>query len=237
MVELASSVPLLVVRANQLDEKRSLLGVQNGAIDLSDGSLKAPTQRDYITMLASIVYDPAAACPVFGKFLDRIMGGDAELIAYLQRVIGYSLSGYTSEQCLFFLYGAGANGKSTLLNLLRDLLGPSYCKYTPTETITVRPGKTGATPELARLPGARTVMTNEIEDNSWLAESLIKQMTGGDPLTARNLYQDYFEFVPQFKLFIAGNHKPIIRGDDIGIWRRIHLIPFLVTIPQEERDS
>ena len=164
------------------------------------------------------------------------MADDPELVSYLQRVLGYAISGYTDEQVLFFLYGTGANGKSTLLNVLRHLLGPAHCFNLPAETIAARQQRGGATPELARLPGARVVLTNEIEDGSFLAESLVKQMTGGDAMIARNLYQPPFEFTPQFKLFMAANHMPVVRGTDYGIWRRIHLVPFAVTIRPDERD-
>jgi putative DNA primase/helicase len=236
MLELAASQPELVLHASDLDSHRGLLGVENGTLDLASGKLRPAAPDDYITMLAPVAYDPAAQCPEFMRFLSTIMGGSQALVDFLQRVLGYAMSGYTPEQCLFFCFGTGANGKSTLLNAFRDLLGHQYYMVMPSDALMVRPGKSGATPELARLPGARVVVTNEVEDGTHLAESLVKLMTGGDRIAARHLYQSFFEFVPQFKLFIVGNHKPVVRGDDYGIWRRIHLVPFLVTIPPEERD-
>jgi putative DNA primase/helicase len=164
------------------------------------------------------------------------MGGDQQLVDYVQRLMGYMLTGDTREQRLFFLYGTGANGKSTFLNVCKALLGSQLCRQTPSETIMARQNRSGATPELACLHGARAVMTTEVDEGSLLSESLVKQMTGGDPLPARHLYGKPFEFVPWFKLMVAGNHKPHIRGSDEGIWRRIDLIPFEVTIPPEQRD-
>jgi putative DNA primase/helicase len=236
MLELAKSQQELVLRATELDCHRGLLGVENGTLDLSSGKLRKAAPNDYITMLAPVPFDPVAECPGFLKFLDTIMSGSQPLIDFLQRAVGYAVSGYTDEQCLFFCFGTGANGKSTLLGVLRDLLGHRYYMVMPSDALMVRPGKSGATPELARLPGARVVVTNEVEDGTHLAESLVKLMTGGDRIAARHLYQSYFEFVPQFKLFIVGNHKPVVRGDDYGIWRRIHLVPFLMTIAAEDRD-
>jgi putative DNA primase/helicase len=236
IVELAASDPDLVVRADELDSHRGLLGVQNGTLELGSCKLRPASPDDYITRLAPVTYEATAQCPEFLRFLDRIMGGSQPLVDFLQRLLGYALSGYTDEQHLYFCFGTGANGKSTLLNVLQDLLGPGHYMVMPSEALMVRPGKSGATPELARLPGARVVVTNEVEDGTHLAESLVKLMTGGDRIAARHLYQAYFEFVPQFKLFVVGNHKPVVRGDDIGIWRRILLIPFLVRIPQDEQD-
>ena len=236
MVELASSEGDLVVHASELDRHRGLLGVQNGTLNLSTGKLQPASSDDYITMLAPVSFDAQADCPTFRQFLLQIMDGNQELVDYLQRMFGYALSGYTSEQYLYFFYGTGANGKSTLLAVFRDLLGHRYYLTLPSEAIMVRPGKSGATAELARLPGARVVVTNEIEDGTWLAESLVKLLTGGDRIAARHLYQEIFEFEPQFKLVIAGNHKPVVRNDDYGIWRRIQLVPFEVTIPTDQRD-
>ena len=236
MLKLAKTIPELVVPAAELDADPWVLGVENGTLDLRRGTLRPAAREDYITKLAPVAFNPEAQCPLFLKFLDEVMGSDQELVEYLQRVFGYMLTGDTSAQCLFFLYGTGANGKSTLLNIGKALLGSGLCRQTPSEMIMARPNKSGATPELASLVGARAVMTTEVEDRSLLAESLIKQMTGGDPIPARHLYGNPFEYVPSFKLLIAGNHKPVILGDDLGIWRRIHLIPFTVTIDAASRD-
>jgi putative DNA primase/helicase len=152
MVELASSEGDLVVHATELDRHRGLLGVQNGTLNLSTGKLQPASPDDYITMLAPVAFDAEADCPIFRQFMLHIMGRNQELVDYLQRLFGYALSGYTSEQYLYFFYGTGANGKSTLLAVLRDLLGHRHYLTLPSEAIMVRPGKSGATPELARLP-------------------------------------------------------------------------------------
>lgn len=237
MLELARTIPRLMVRVNRLDANPWLLAVRNGTVDLRSGKLRASRREDYITMVASVDYDRQAKCPRFDRFVNEIMGGDKALIDYLRRVFGYSLTGLTTEQCLFFFYGKGANGKSTLLSVCQKLLGKAYAKLTPVETIMNTYGQNRQSNDLARLTGARIVISNEVENGSSLAESQIKQMTGGDTVTARFLYGEYFEFQPRFKLFIAGNHKPVIRGDDDGIWRRINLIPFTFTVPERERDS
>ena len=160
--------------------------------------------------------------------------GTADLIAYLQRLVGYTLTGLTGEQMMAIPYGSGANGKSTLLETIAGLLG-DYAQQTPSETLVATKNR-GIPNDLARLRGARFVSAVETGEGNRLAESLVKQMTGGDRIAARFLYQEVFEFTPAFKLFLATNHKPVIRGTDAAIWRRIHLIPFDVTIPEAERD-
>ena len=236
MMSLAESISGLIAHASSLDLKPHLLCVQNGVIDLNTGKLGQANPHDLITQRSPIVFDAKAKCPEFLAFVKRIMGREKDLIDYLQRAFGYVLTGYTTEQCLFFLYGSGANGKSTLLNVLAELLGTDYSKQTPSETLMVKFNGRNATNDLARLQGCRAVVANEVEGGAHLAESMIKQLTGGDPISARYLYSEFFEFKPVFKLLIAGNHKPVIRGDDHGIWRRIQLVPFEVTIPEAARD-
>ena len=235
-LELAQSIPELVLKNSELDGHDMLLGVGNGVVNLKTGKLQAAKPEDHITRHSPVIFNAAATCPLFLKFLDQITGACKPLITYLQRVIGYCLTGNAAEQCLFFLYGYGANGKSTFLTVVTDLLGSDLARQTPSETLMARKNS-GASNDIARLLGVRVVIANEIEDGSLLAESLVKQMTGGDVMTARFLYGEFIEFVPKFKLFIAGNHKPTIRGRDQGIWRRIHLIPFEVTIAPGQRDK
>lgn len=237
MLDLAKSDKRLVVSTSRLDSQRDLLGLQNGTLHLQSGELCSPERANYITRSVQLEFDSQARCPTFLAFLHRIMGGSADLVAYLQRVVGYAISGRTDEQVLFFLYGSGANGKTTFVNVLRDLLGPALTKSMPTSAIAARQQGSGPTPEIARLVGARLVVTSEVEEGSFLDESLVKLLTGGDPVPARELYGAPFEFFPQFKLFVVGNHKPVIRQTDYGIWRRIHMIPFLVRIPVGERDA
>src|SRR5260370_1358713 len=180
---------------------------------------------------------PDQSCPIatWIKFLDRVCGGDAELTAFLQRVAGYALTGATSEPALFFMYGTGANGKSTFRNALTATLG-DYHKTSPIETFTASAADRHPT-DLAGLRGARLVTSVETEEGRRWAESKIKSLTGGDRIAARFMRQDFFEFTPIFKLVVAGNHKPGLRSVDEAIRRRFHLVPFTVTIPVEERDE
>lgn len=164
----------------------------------------------------------------------QIFNNDFDLIHFIQKAMGYALSGDVSEQCLFILWGTGANGKSTFLNVLQYLFGDYACN-TMIETFTKKNSEQSN--DLARLKGARLVTTSEIEQGKPMSESLIKTVTGEDDITARFLYGEYFSFKPTFKIFMATNHKPKIRGADNGIWRRIKMIPFTVTIPAEQRDK
>ena len=173
--------------------------------------------------------------PVWNQFLDRITGGNADLILFLRRMAGYSLTGSTQEHALFFLYGTGANGKSTFLNAITAAAGDYHCT-TPIETFTASNHDRHPT-ELAGLRGARLVTATETEEGRRWAESRIKALTGGDRIAARFMRQDFFEFTPAFKRVIAGNHKPGLRSVDEAIRRRFNLVPFTVTIPPEERDD
>lgn len=235
MIELAKSIPEIVVPLSQLDSDDLLLGVANGVVDLRSGKLRQANPNDLITRHSPVVFDKAAKAPTFMTFLDTVTRGNQPLARYLQQIAGYCLSGLISEQCIFFFYGGGANGKSTFLNVLKQLLGADLAAQTPTETLMLK--RSQATNDLARLRDIRLVLANEIEDGTTLAESLVKQITGGDAVTARFHYQEYFEYQPKFKLMMAGNHKPIIRGRDNGIWRRIRLIPFEANIPPSQRDK
>ena len=246
MVDLAQSDQSVVVRSGDLDRDDLLLNVKNGVINLRTGRLREHRTTDLMTRIAPVEFDPAAKCPTWWRFLNRVIRSehrgrhrqsvDRNLVEYLRRMVGSCLTGATSDQVLFFLYGHGANGKSTFLNVIRELLGQDYAKQASYETITHKRFGRQSTNDLARLQGARAVLSTEIEDGSQLDESLVKQMTGGEAITARFLYTENFEFTPKFKLLIAGNHKPVIRGDDDGIWRRMQLIPFTATIPEGERD-
>ncbi|OSZ74611.1 phage/plasmid primase, P4 family [Hydrogenophaga sp. IBVHS1] len=234
-LKLARSLPELVVDVDQLDSHDMFLGVANGVIDLRTGKLQEAQRDQLITRHSLVVFDAKATCPQFLAFLDQVTGGDKTLMHYLQRVVGYALTGLTEEQCLFFLYGGGANGKSVFLNVVKEVLGSDLACQTPSETLMVK--KSGGTNDIARLQNVRAVIANEVEDGNLLAEALVKQMTGGERLSARFHYQEFFEYMPKFKLFVAGNHKPVIRGRDDGIWRRVRLIPFTVTIPKAQQDA
>ncbi|MBN1975953.1 MAG: DNA primase [Anaerolineae bacterium] len=234
MAAMAQSELAVVVRPGDFDRDRWRLTVNNGTLDLRTGELLPHRRDDLITRLAPVDFDPDAQAPTWAAFLDRVLAGNQELIDFLCRAVGYSLTGSTREQCLFILYGTGANGKSTFTEAVRGLLG-DYAQQTPVDTLMIKRGQTIPN-DIARLKGARLVTASEAEEGQRLAESLVKQMTGGDPLAARFLHAEWFEFVPEFKAWLATNHKPAIYGTDNAIWRRIRLIPFTVTIPPEDQD-
>lgn len=231
-LSLAESIDGVPVLHDDLDADPFLLNVLNGTVDLRTGELRSHDRGDLISKLAPVAYDPAARAPRFEAFLNRILP-DAELRAFVLALLGYSLTGETGEQILAMLYGSGANGKTTLLELIRDLLG-DYGQQAPAETFLER--RDTIPNDVARLRGARFVAATETGEGRRLNEVLVKRMTGGDTMTARFLRAEFFEFRPRFKVWLATNHKPEIRGTDEAIWRRIRLVPFAVTIPEEERD-
>jgi len=235
MVRIASSDGAVVVSHTQLDADPWLLNCTNGTIDLRTGELRAHDRDDLITKLAPVAYDASAQCPTWEAFLARCMGGDATLITYLGRIIGYALTGSTREHILVFFYGAGANGKSTFLTTVQRIMG-DYASGAARGLLFGSRGDRHPT-ELASLHGKRFVVAPEIEAASSFDEALVKDLTGGDVVTARRMREDFWSFVPTHKLFIAGNHRPTVRGDDLGIWRRLRLVPFTVTIPANERDA
>jgi putative DNA primase/helicase len=235
MIRLATSESPFPVTPDQLDANPLLLNVENGTLDLWTGELRRHRRADLITKIAPVVYDPNAACPTLEAFLDRIMPGDPDRIRYVQKIFGYALTGDAREQCFFIFHGTGANGKTTLTTAVTKAVG-GYAQHTPTDTLLVKRADTIPN-DVARLHGARLVTAAEAECNRQLAEALVKQLTGGDKIAARFLHGEFFEFVPTFKLFLAVNHKPVIRGTDHAIWRRVRLIPFDVTIPDSEQDK
>lgn len=224
----------LPVMPDQLDADLWLLNLENGTLDLRTLELRPHSADDLVTKLAGTHYDPDALCPTWEATLDRVFGKQERLIDYFRRACGYSLTAETGEHCLFFMIGSGANGKSTVLGALLELMG-DYAAQTGADTFLSK--RSDQIPnDLARLKGARLVSAIEADQGRRLAEGLVKQLTGGDKIAARFLHAEWFEFRPAFKLFFASNHKPVIRGTDLGIWRRIRLIPFEVTIPAEEQD-
>ena len=233
MLASAQAIEGIPIQPEDMDRDVWLLNVLNGTIDLRIGTLRPHAREDYITRCLDVDYDPKAVCPVWERFVYEAFGGNAETIAFVQRAIGYSLTGRIIEHVLIVLYGLGSNGKTTLIDALHYLLGPSYAKHTPTDLLLARRGEHHPT-ELATLHGARLVTAAETGEGRRLAESLVKQLTGGDPVTARRMREDFWQYRPEFKLWLATNHKPQIRGTDHAIWRRIRLIPFDVTFHAPE---
>lgn len=209
------------------------LNTPAGIVDLQSGLLGSHDRPAYMTKITSA--SPQGDCPVWLEFLDTVTGGDVELQRYLQRMAGYCLTGVTTEHALFFLYGTGANGKSVFANTLTAITG-DYATVAAMDMFMASHGDRHPT-DMAGLRGARVVSAIETEQGSRWAESKLKALTGGDKITARFMRQDFFEFMPQFKLLVVGNHKPSIRNVDEAMRRRLHMIPFTVTIPAHKRDK
>lgn len=232
--EVEHHIPVLPA---QMDKYRMALNTPSGIINLKNGEVRAHNPEYYFTKITSVDCSQTAECPRWLAFLDDIFAGDKELIRYIQKAVGYTLTGSTAEQCAFFLYGTGRNGKSTFIDVIRDVFGDYAANIQP-ETIMVRNSQSSAiNSDIARLKGARLVTSVEPNEGVRINEGLLKQLTGDDTVTARKLYSEEFEFKPEFKLWMATNHKPIIRGTDTGIWRRIHMIPFNVQIPEDKVDK
>jgi putative DNA primase/helicase len=231
MLELAKSeVP---VSPDELDADPWLLNAPNGTIDLRSGELRPHRREDLLTKMSGAEYDPDAPAPSWAAFLERVLPGE-ELRGFVRRASGYSATGDTSEQCMFINHGPGANGKSTFQEALAAALG-DYAMRTPTETLLAK--RAGGVPnDVARLKGARFVAASETEEGRRLAESLVKDLTGQDTISARFMRAEWFDFKPTHKLWLSTNHKPEIRGTDVAIWRRIRLIPWAVTIPPAKQD-
>jgi putative DNA primase/helicase len=237
MCSLVETLPRVAITTEDLDSDLWLLNVENGTIDLRTGTLHEHRREDLITKIAGCAYDPDATAPTFDRFLITTFEGDAELIAFLRRFVGYCLTGSVKEQVLAFFYGEGANGKSTLIALMTDLLGGvrGYAAPAAPGLLVARHGESHPT-ELADLRGRRLVSCVEIGDGKRFNEERVKALTGGDNVKARMMREDFFDFTPSHKLVIAANHKPTVRGADLGIWRRFLLVPFLVTFTDAQKD-
>ncbi|MDE7195337.1 MAG: DNA primase, partial [Oscillospiraceae bacterium] len=226
----------LPIMPHVLDSHPFAFNTRSGIVSLKNGKILPHERKYFITKIAGTEIADTAGCPVWERFLNDIFGGDADLIRYIQKAVGYSLTGSISEQCMFILLGDGHNGKSTFLEAIRGILG-DYCSNMQAETIMMKSFGGGINSDIARLNKARMVTSSEPNEGVRLNEGLIKQITGGDAVTARKLFENEFEFRPEFKLWLAANHKPIVRGTDTGIWRRLHVIPFNVRIPPEKADK
>lgn len=224
----------VAIRHDDLDADHWALNVQNGIVDLRTDDLRPHEREARATKIAGTALGSRSECPTWMAFIARIMGNDPEMVAFLQRVVGYCLTGSTREQCVFILYGNGSNGKSTFLDTLRAIMG-DYAVHARAETF-VRDTRGGIPNDIAALRGARLVTASEPEQGEQLDEGLVKEMTGDAAMTARFMRSEFFTFQPTFKVLLATNHRPVIRGTDHGIWRRIRLIPFTETIAEHEKD-
>ena len=229
---IARSDPKHAATIEEWDAEIWLLNTVDGVVNLKTGALRAHDSQDRMTKITTA--SPRGACPLWRAFLAQVTGGDEDLQAYLQRVVGYCLTGSTQEHAMFFLYGTGSNGKSVFVNTLVTLLG-DYAANAPMETFMDNRNDRHPT-DLAGLRGARVVTATETEQGRRWNESRIKEITGGDRITARFMHKDNFTYSPTYKLVMSGNHKPAIRNVDEAMRRRMHLIPFEVTIPRDKRD-
>lgn len=233
IISLAANMEQVRIRADRFDSDPFLFNCMNGTVDLRIGELRDHDRNDHVTRLAPVEYIKDAPAPEWGEFLGRILP-DEELRAFVQRAVGYSMTGDTSEQCMFINHGAtGSNGKSTFMEAIHAALG-DYAMHTPVDTLMVKRG--GIPNDVARLKGQRFVTASESEEGQRLAESKVKEMTGQDTIAARFMRGEWFDFKPTHKLWLSTNHKPKIRGTEDAIWRRIRLIPFDVTVPKPEQD-
>lgn len=234
-IALATSEPGIPILPDAFDRDPMLLNVRNGTIDLTTGELRPHSPNDLISKVAPMTFDPDATCPRWNAFLLEIFEGDQERIRYVQKALGYTLTGRTIERAVFFLWGVGKNGKSTLLTVIAHLMG-DYHQKTPTETIMAKRHDGGIPNDIAALKGARFVTASETEENRRLNVAKVKDMSGNEELTARFLHGEFFKFRPQFKLWLSTNHKPIIPGNDRAMFDRCKLIPFTYRVPDDQID-
>ncbi|WP_313048288.1 phage/plasmid primase, P4 family [Atlantibacter subterraneus] len=234
MIELLK--PKVEIRTAELDADPMLIRVKNGVIDLRTQRYRENRRKDLITSVCPVDYDPLAVCPTWERFISEITCGDTELAAFLKRLVGYMLTGQTDEQLLFFFYGHGSNGKSTFIQIIQALLG-SYATQINSDVLMANRSVGGPNASLAKLPGKRLVVANELPEGGRFDDMLLKSMTGGDTLVARQVYGKHeIEFTAQFSLVIIGNHKPVIHDMSHGMWRRMCLVPFAAQFSAEQAD-
>lgn len=231
MLEMAGIQEGIAIAPDDLDRDPWTLVVRNGTLDLKTGLLRDSLPSDLNTRCANVAYDPGATCPLWLQHMEFVTKGDKSLAWYIQRAIGYTLTGLTGEQKLFFLWGNGNNGKSTFVDVVSNMLGD----YATQADAGLLAGGSEHPTQLAGLRGARLVVADETEKGRKLREQRVKSITGGKKIKARFMRQDYFEFTPRFKLWITGNHKPEIEGADDGIWRRLKLVPFIAKFTPDNR--
>ena len=217
------------------DSDAWLFGVSNGVVDLTTGKLRDGRPEDRITLHSDVAFEPEAQCPRWAQFLDEVFEGDADLIDFIQRAVGYSLTGDTREEVIFLLYGWGQNGKSVFQSMVRSVAG-SYAYNAPFSTFELT-RQAGIPNDVAALAGRRIVTSSETNEGTRFNEARLKALTGGDPVTPRFLHAEYFSFVPVAKIWLSANHRPIVKDDSIGFWRRVRLIPFTKVFKDDEIDK
>lgn len=236
MVKIAGELPGLTMRMSMLDADPWILNCKNGTLNLKTAEFFPHRREDMLTKICGASYQEGAACPVWLRFLDTIMGGDQELVDYLQMVVGYALCGINTEQCMWIFHGSGSNGKSTFMDTIMDMFG-DYARRAASSTFMEKHNGSSSIPnDLAMLAGVRLTLASEPKKGGSLDEDVVKQSTGDARITARFLGREFFEFEPQFTLIMQTNNRPTIKGNDHGIWRRIRLVPFEVTIPDDAKD-
>lgn len=231
---LAATEPGVPVTIAEFDADPWALNTNSGVLDLRTGRLADADRRQLVTKLAPVAVDDTATCPTWEWFVDWAMCSDADLVAFTQRAVGYSLTGKVDEQCLFFCHGHGDNGKSTFLNVLERLLGEYAAAAEPDLLLATTHERHPA--GMADLLGRRLVVVQEIDEGRRLAEAIVKQLTGGDTIKARRMRENFFDFRPTHKLWMAANHRPQVRGTDHAIWRRIRMIPFAAQVAEHDKD-
>lgn len=231
LVNIARSIYPIATAGDSWDKDNWVIGCLNGVVDMHTGELRPGRPDDLITLSTKINYNPQAQAPRFIQFLKEVFDNDSELIEFVQRAVGYSLTGEIVEHVMFLCWGKGANGKSTLLNAIRAAIG-EYSANTPFSTFELN--QSSQTNDIAALEGRRFVTASETSEAKRLNEARVKAISGGDPVTARYLFGEYFTYQPTYKVWLAMNHKPVITGTDDGIWRRIRLIPFTVSFKGRE---
>lgn len=236
MLQLARSEPGVAIMPARLDSDQWLFSVQNGVIDLQSGRRRAHSKTDFITKLSPVVHSDRVRSPRWEQFVLEVMAGDEQLAGFLKRLVGYWLTGSVREHILPIFHGAGANGKSVFLSTIESLFGTDYALHAPPDLLLVKRHESHPT-ERADLFGKRLVVVQETEAGKRLAESLVKELTGGDRIRARRMREDFWEFSPTHKIVMSTNSRPIVTGVDHGIWRRLRLVPFNRTFATHEQDK
>ncbi len=234
LLSIAGTDPDVVVAVEQLDAHPMLLSCQNGTVDLRTGQLQPARRKDLLTRGVNVDYTSDTDPAEFEKFIKTIFNNDIELVSFVQRLLGYCITGLVHEHVLPVLHGQGANGKSTLIGVVQDLLGDHA--MTAPDGLVIRHDHEPHPERIASLRGRRLVVSNELEQKAVLAEQTVKMLTGGDTLSARELYGRRFNFQPTHKVLLVSNHRPKVKGTDHAIWRRIRLIPFETVIPDHQQD-